>query len=178
MPPAVVTPIQDDIYTAVKAFLLAILPLDNDHVVKGVGNRAATPSGPFVVMTAILNHRLRTNQDTWDETTNDPVEITSEQGVQLTMQIDVYGPDSFDWASIITTLWRDDYGCQALAPNCQPLYTDDPRQVQLVDGEQQYEQRWLITAQLQYNPIVSTPQDFAATLSADLINVDVEYPPS
>lgn len=174
---ATVTPVQDDIYTAVKAFLLGILPLDNAHIVKGLGNRTATPDGPFVVMTAILNHRLRTNQDTWDETTEDPTLIEREQGVQITMQLDVYGPDSFDWASIVTTLWRDDYGCQALSPNCQPLYSDDPRQVQLVDGEQQYEQRWLISAYLQYNPIVSTAQDFAAELTATLIDVDVEYPP-
>lgn len=155
---------------------MTVTGLDNEHVVKGLGNRVAYPAPPFAVMTAINNHRLRTNQETW-EYTADPSSVSIEQGVQITMQIDLYGANSFDLATLVTTAWRDPWGCDLLAPNCQPLYTDDPRMAPLVDGEDQYEQRWLITAQMQYDAVVSTDQDFAATLAIDVINVDVEYPP-
>lgn len=43
----------------------------------------------------------------------------------------------------------------------------DPKMMPLIDGEAQYEQRWVITAVLQYNPVVSTPMQFfdAATVA-------------
>lgn len=176
--PTVISISLTDVYTAIKAFLVAVLPVDPNSVIQGLGNRAAMPAGPFVAMTAVLNQRLRTNQTTWDEDNPDPTELSIEQGVQVNVQIDCYGPDSMDWAEIIATLWRDDYGCQALAPTCQPLYSDDPRQIPLVDSEKQYEARWLIGAQLQYDPIVSTPSQFADTLAVTLINVDEKFPPT
>lgn len=176
--PATISPPLTDLYTAVKAFLVDILPVDPDFVIQGLGNRTAMPAGPCVVMTAILNGRLRTNQVTWDENDPAPTELTAEQGVQVTMQIDCYGSDSMDWAEIIATLWRDDYGCTALAPTCQPLFSDDPRQIPLIDSEMQYEARWLVSAQLQYNPVVSTPSQFADTLSVALVNVDEKFPPT
>lgn len=164
-------------FRAVKAFVLAILPLDDQHVIQGLGNRTPMPVGPFVALTSLANARLRTNQTTWDVTDPAPTDLSIEQGVQITLQVDIYGPLSFDWATIFTTLWRDDFGCTALAPACQPLYTDDPKQIPLVDGEEQYEKRWLLTSYLEYVPVVSTPSQFADTLAVTLINVDVEYPP-
>jgi hypothetical protein len=50
-------------------------------------------------------------------------------------------------------------------------------QAALVNGEEQYEERWIVGANLQYNPVVSTPQQFADTLEATLINVDEAFPP-
>lgn len=164
-------------YRAVKAFVLAILPLDDQHVIKGLGNRAPMPLGPFVAITTLANARLRTNQTTWDVTDPAPTDLSIEQGVQITLQVDIYGPLSFDWTSIFSTLWRDETACDALTPSCQPLYTDDPKQIPLIDGEEQYEQRWLVTAYLQYDPVVSTPSQFADTLDVTLINVDATYPP-
>ena len=174
---AAVSPAQSDVYTAVKAFLLGVLPLDSAHVVQGYPNRAAMPGGPFVVMTMVGSHRLRTNVDTWDTTNPAPTVLSYETGMEVMLQLDVYGPSAGDWAQELVTLWRDDYGCQALAPACQPLYSDDPRRMPLIDGEDQYEDRWTITARLQYNPTVTTPQDFADAASVTLINVDKEYPP-
>jgi hypothetical protein len=172
-----VSPTLDDVYTAVKAFLMAVLPLDNEHVAKNVQNRTAMPSGPFAMMYIATAARLRTNQDTYDPSDPDPAGITREQGVELEMQLDLYGPASGDWAAIVSTLWRDDYGCVALAPNCQPLHADEPVRGPLVTGEEQYLDKWILRAHLQYNPTVSTIDQFASIVSIDVINVDEKYPP-
>lgn len=173
-----VSPTQDDVYAAVKAFILAALPLADDHVIKGNQNRVAMPSGPFAVMNIVAMKRLRTNLDTYDPNDTDPSGITREQGLQAEMQVDLYGPASGDWAAIFSTLWRDDYGVTALAPNCAPLHADTPARAPLVTGEDQYLDRWICRAALQYNPVVVTTDQFAEIVSITVINVDEAYPPS
>ncbi len=172
-----VSPKLDDVYAAVRAFILGIIPLDADHVVKGNQNRNATPIGPFAILNIVTQKRIRTNVDTWDTTIPDPAGIVREQGVWLEMQVDLYGPDSGDWAAIFTTMFRDDYGCLALAPNCQPLHADDPTRAPLVTGEQQYLDRWIVRAQIQYNPVVSTIDQFADTVTIDVIDAITHYGP-
>lgn len=100
----------------------------------------------------------------------------SEQDTRVDMQIDCYGPNAADWAAMISTLFRDDYGVNALAPNCAPLYIDNGMQAPLIDGEQQYEQRIVMQAVLQYNPVTSSAQQFASSVDVDLINVNEAYP--
>ncbi|OYV48595.1 MAG: hypothetical protein B7X10_02855, partial [Burkholderiales bacterium 21-58-4] len=90
-------------------------------------------------------------------------------------QIDCYGPLSSDWAAMLSTLLRDEYACDAMA-GVQPLSADDPKMVALVDGEQQYEERWSITALLQYNPATVTPMKFFDAVDVGLVNVDETYP--
>jgi hypothetical protein len=46
-----------------------------------------------------------------------------------------------------------------------------------IDGEEQYEQRYTISAHLQYNPQVTAPQQFANVASVTLIDVDQRYAP-
>lgn len=167
----------DDLYTDVGNFLVTQLGLDNAHVVQEFNNRVAMPVGPFVGMRLTAQKRLRTNEDSWDTTITDPTVYAREQGTQVRLQLDCYGPISGDWGLILSTLLRSDLGCTSLAPTCQPLYADDPVRAPLTDGEEQYEDRWIVSAFLQYNPTVSTPQDFADTLAVDLINVDVTFPP-
>ena len=171
-----VNPILDLVYTDVRSFVMAQLGLDSAHVVQGFVNRVAMPTGPFVVMQVIAASRLATNVDTWDETIPNPIDLSIEQSVRLSMQLDVYGPGSGDQAAILSTLLRDETACDAFT-NSQPLHADEPVRVPLDDGEDQYEDRWTVLAQLQYNPVVSTPQQFADTLTATLIEIDEAYPP-
>lgn len=175
--PTVVTPTAADVYTAVKAFIEAQLGLDNAHVVQGFGNRVAMPVGPFVLMSNATKKRLGTNSQTWDETDPDPSTYDYTQPQVLTMQLDCYGPASGEWSDILSTLLRSDVGCVGLAPVCQPLYADDPVRIPLTNAEAQYEDRWKVTLSLQYNPVVSTAQEFADTLAVTVIEVDAEYPP-
>lgn len=101
---------------------------------------------------------------------------TAKQAMQYTVQIDCYGPLSSDWAAMLSTMLRDEYACLSMAPNVQPLSADDPKMMPLVDGEQQYEQRWTLTALLQYNPVTSTPMQFFDGATVGLVDVDMRYP--
>ena len=127
-------------------------------------------------MTALYQNRLSTNVDAYLDPTPTTGSKTARQAVQYTIQVDAYGPDSSDWATILSTMLRDEYACLSMAPNVQPLYCDDPRQMPLIDAESQWEQRWTINAVLQYNPVTSTPMQFFDAATVGLVDVDSRYP--
>lgn len=181
--PLVVAPTLQDVYTLLRAFVISVVPAGTE-VIQGLENRASMPTPPtptpagwgFVCMTATVLRGHRTPQESWDISDPDPVAISIEQGILVRVQLDCYGPVSADWAVMLTALLRTDYACRVLAP-VAPLYADDPVQAALVNGEEQYEERWIVGANLQYNPIVSTPMEFANTAAVTTINVDERYPP-
>jgi hypothetical protein len=93
---------------------------------------------------------------------------------KVTVQLDVHGPSSADNTAIITSLFRDEYAVNAFAASgfdVTPLFASDPHQMPFINGEQQIETRWVIDAVLQCNPVLTLPQDFAAQLSIDVIQV-------
>jgi hypothetical protein len=95
-----------------------------------------------------------------------------EQSTEITVQLDVHGPNSAQNAQIVSTLLRDDFACEFFAGtslDIQPLYAADPRQVYFDNGEQQYEERWIVDACLQANPVVSVPQQFAGYVEIEII---------
>jgi len=174
-----VAPSQDLVYQSLVTFLTGALPA-GVPVIRGLPNRAAMPQPVpgFVTMQLIGFNRLRWNIDTWDTTNSAPTTETAEQGMEVRAQLDFYGASSADWAATAGTLLRDPYGVAALAPNVAPLYADDARMIQLVDSEQQYEERWSLDAHLQFNPVVTVSQTFAnqpATIAT--INVNEAYSP-
>lgn len=175
----IVIPIQRDVYVTLKAFLVTVTGLNPSLVLQGLPNRSAMPqaSPGFVTMQFVRMKQLRTPEETWDPTDIAPTAIDVEQGTELRCQIDLYGATSGDWAVMLQTLLRDETGCVALAPTCQPLYASDAQLAPLADDEAQYEQRWTIEAILQYNPVTSVPMQFADTLELTVINVDEAYPP-
>jgi len=168
---ATVSPAQSSVYTVLGNFIVAVLGLATSNVVQGYPNRTAMPVGPFVNMTIINAKRLRTNVNR-TPAGSDPTTQEIEQGAQLDVQLDVYGPSSGDWATILTTLLRDQVGCTALEPTCDPLYADDPIRAPLTNAEMQYEDRWIVTARLQYNPVTTVAQQYADTLGP----VDIRPP--
>ena len=177
---ASISPVLSDVYTALRSFILAQLPgVTGTQVIQGYQNRVAMPTPPgsgFVVMTAFNMKRLRTNVHTTPPGGN-PTTTSAEQGTQVDIQLDLYGPQAADWANILSTLLRDEVGCAALAPNCQPLYADDPVRAPLESAETQYEDRWLLTARIQMNPVTVTSQQYADTLGpVGIIDVEVSYP--
>lgn len=149
-----------------------ILGLIDCEVIQGLGNGAPMPLGGFIAITPILKTRLSTNVATYTGTTK-----TTKQATRFDVQIDAYGPLSGDWASILSTMLRDDYACAAMGPSVQPLHADDPHMSPLMDGEQNYTQRWTLTASLQINPAVTVAQDSAIALQVDLLDVDAYYKP-
>lgn len=164
---------QSAVYAALGNFIVTALGLTVPFVVQGFNNRVPMPNGSFVGMSAVLMKRLRTNVDTIGGPLGlDPSSIAAEQGTEVDVQLDCYGPLAADWANILTTLLRDNVGCLALAPTCQPLYADDPIRAPLENAEEEYEDRWIVTARLQYNPVVTSPVQ-SATVVGPVNLVDI-----
>lgn len=166
--------------TALRTFLLGALPAPVE-VVRGQDNRVPEPTtDTFVVMTPSRRARLATNTETWDAHASPPANIDRLQPTQFDVQLDFHGDASADNAQIFSTVWRSSYATSYFAsinPAVAPLFCDDGQQMPFVNGEGQYEQRWLVRASLQINPVVSTPQEFADSLTVDLVSVDATYPP-
>lgn len=176
-----VTPSFDALIVKLGDFIASILPAlpgDTPPVIQMPANRTSMPLPVpgFVGMTPSLQRRIATNFENWERDGN-PDSVEYEQSVSVAVQCDFYGSRAADWATMFATVMRSEYACRQLAPIAAPLYNDDPRFAPLVDGEEEYESRWIVTAYVQYNPVTSTPEQFATTLEADLINVDVSYPP-
>lgn len=168
-----------DIFLVVQPFLASITTLDPSVVIQGLPNRASMPPAVpgYISMTDVTRQRLNYNIDTYDTTDPDPTQINIETHFKIGLQLDVYGPTAYDMASIIEQLWFDDVGVQALLPTCSPLYTDPSMQAPLTDSEEQYERHYIIMAYLQYNPVVTNPQQFANIGKVNNRNVYATFPP-
>jgi hypothetical protein len=110
-------------------------------------------------------------------------DLEATQETEIVVQLDVHGPSlaiAGNAVAAIATMFRDDYACrffEALSPAITPLFSDDPRQVPFVNGEQQVEIKWTVDLHLQANQTVSgIPQQFADQAAVGLINVDAVYP--
>lgn len=91
---------------------------------------------------------------------------TYMQPTRWTVQLDVHGPNSADNAQTISTLFRDAFAVDAMGPTLSPLYADDPHQAPFVNDQNQYENRWIIEAVMQVNPVVTLPGvEFADTIT-------------
>ena len=106
----------------------------------------------------------------------------AEQYTQISIQLDVHGPSSGDNSQVIATLFWDQDAFQVITTqgfDIAPLYCSDPRQIPFINAEQQYEDRYVIDIELQANPIVQTPIQFADELELGplgIVNVTAEYP--
>ena len=87
---------------------------------------------------------------------------------QLTIQTDIHGPSSADYAQVITTVFRSSYGVDQFAAtgyDVTPLYCSDPRQMPWSNAENQIERVWSCDVVLQVNSIVWVPQQYFSALS-------------
>ncbi|AYJ74279.1 hypothetical protein phiE131_013 [Burkholderia phage phiE131] len=178
--PVTISITESQVFTALRSFLLGILPAGVE-VVKAQGNGVGEPvGGDFVVMNSIASPRIATNVEGYTDPGTNPGTRNSMQAIEARIQLNVHGPNSGDNAAIISTLFRDEYACIQFAtvnPDIQPLYSEIPRQMPFINGENQFEQRWIIELALQYNPITQTPQDFADEVIPQIVSVDAAYPP-
>src|SRR5262249_23687890 len=146
------------------AFIEQIVPAGTPVLRAAQGmNRVAQPVIDHIFVTELFTRRLRTNVNTYDDPApeSDPGTKIAEMGTEVHVQVDFYGLSAAGWAQAFETLFRDEYAAEALAPTCAPLYADEARMIPLVTGEEQYLNRWAVTAHLQYNPSAVTPQQFA-----------------
>lgn len=164
-----VAPTKDDIFTGLRTMLLAMLPMGVE-VIQGQDNRVPEPKGDdFVVMTETGSSRLSTNEVTWDYPNPAAVQLTHEHDAEMRIQLDIHGDNGSNYARLIETLFLDDFAVQAMAAyNVAPLHANEGKQVPFLNGEQQYENRWVMEVSLQINPTVSTPMQFADTLTPEI----------
>lgn len=177
---ATVSIIQDDLTTALRGFLLSIL--DTETVELGQQNRTSMPGADnFVIFTPLGQIGLSTNRVQYDDngTYGDGKQLT-QRSTQWPCQIDCYGERASEFASIIGTLVRSDYACDWFRENgpvLTPLYCSEPKQTAMINGEQQYEDRWTLDFIGQFNPTVTTRQDFYDSINLGIIAADLKYPP-
>ncbi len=158
----------DQVFQALGDFLTRVTGAE---VSQGQLNRGPEPSSDdHIIMTAGRRIQLST---TVHEVDGEAQTDTVSRSTQADMQIDIYGPRSTDNAQIFTTLFRDAYGCGFFADyGMQPLYCDDGRQMPLVNGEKQYEARWMIQASIQISPAVVVSVQSADEVAATIVEAD------
>lgn len=154
----------DDIDAALRAFLLTLVPAGVE-VVRAQDNRVPQPIGPnYILFTPRNRAPFATTKIDWDKTDPAAVILDRIQSVEVTYQLDYYGPNSGDYAQIVSVLTRDFYGAENFnnVVPIQPLYTTEARQLPLVNEEKQFEERWTQDFVMQIVPTVSTSGEFAS----------------
>ena len=165
--------IEQDVFTALVSLLTSFLPAGTE-VVYGQDNRVPMPLGGFVTMTSAGMDRLSINVDTYNYA-NQTKSILTPTNYKI--QLDFYGANSQAWAMQAQALFRDAYATDTMPANIQPLYADNPIQLPLIDGEAQYEQRWKLTANIQYNPLITTSQQSMTAINVTLAPIDQTFKP-
>ena len=160
-----------------------------ESMILGAVTIGATLFGPNVLAGTTITGNATGNGGVGTYTVNQSQTASTEvmacgtqgmlQATRVTTQLDLYGPNSADYAQIVTTAFRDSYAVDQFVSSgydVSPLYADDAQQLPLIDAESQYEDRWTIKCILQANPIVTLPQQYASQLNANIIDVDATYP--
>ncbi len=139
------------------------------EIIRGEINRTPMPADPFVVLTEILQVRLGRPGTTYH---GDAQTETIQEPTRIDVQADFYGEASGEYCKAVKAAFSTLWGWDQFPTNIKPLYTDDGRQAPMINGEQQYERRWILTLSLQYNPSVILPMGSAL---GDDIQVNAIY---
>lgn len=179
--------ITDSIVFTVFGNVISSLVPSTVGVVRAQQNRVPPPnSSDFILMTPTHRDLLEIPVVSWDHTNPNPTTINLSSHVKLTIQLDIFGPNSADNAIIIATIFRSGQGYDLFAQATpavlagaviEPLYTEQPRQIPFETAAQQYTDRWIVEALIQANINVTLSQDYADALYVGIVNVDAVYPP-
>lgn len=152
----------NDIYKEVRALLLGLFLLPEENVIRGYSNNVPLPNGNFILMNIIHEQQLATNLHRYSF---EDGQADVQQSVEMQIQLDFFGEQAGEFSRTFANLWRDEYACEQLKM-CQPLYADNPRYLPFTNEEEQFEERWTVTANLQYNPVVMHSQEFITEVQA------------
>lgn len=139
--------LNEAVFTALRSFLLTFVDCEVRQLQE---NDVPMPQGSFVGMTDIGKRRLATNSHDFD---SGRILTPTEFRIQL----DFYGEDAADMCQTFLTLFNDSYAYEKFPSNIKPLYADDPREIALISGEENYVSRWTVEIYLQFNPTVTIP---------------------
>lgn len=160
MAAAVITPTEDQTFDALFGWVAKALALPDNtgQVVKGFQNLVSTPVGSYVVLSPGI--KIEQDQGTrhYDPVAN---QVVIERHVTYSYQVDCYGATGPDWASILSVAWKSLWGVDAMVSGAlTPLYADAPQQLNIVNSEGQFEQRFMTRLFGQVNQRVTLGQDF------------------
>lgn len=121
-------------------------------------NRVPQLPAPCAYLTELLQVDLEIPYQTYN-TVDSLANINGPQ--QIDIQVDIYGAAAGEICKAVKSAFRTEWGTDQFPANVKPLYTNDGVQSPLIGAEQQYESRWTLTVSMQYNPVITVPQQFA-----------------
>ena len=176
MAAATLTPTEDQTFDALFRWVTKVLdmPYDTLQVIKGFQNLTATPTGSYVVISPGLMQRQDFGRRYYDP---DNEQAVQQAHLTYSYQLDCYGAAGPTWASVLSVAWRSMWGVDNMVPQIlTPLYADAPQQLNIVNSEGQFEQRFMIRLFGQVNQTVGLPQDFFDQLQLNSITVADQLP--
>ena len=140
---------------------------DSSKIVRGYQNGVPLPIGgiaiTFITETDLdqLSYSEVTNPDLISQT------ITVQTAVKTMMQVDCYGELGQARARQIATMFKNPYACERLQ-SCQPLDYRPPKNLSFVNEASEYEARWMVEIDMQYNPHYTYRQESTKTITVDI----------
>ena len=171
------TPGEDVVFNGVWRWLAQLLQTaDQVNLFKSNQNMTATPTGNYAVVQPGVNTRQNQGVRTYDAVNGFQV---VERSTTYYYQVDCYGPNAPDWANMFAIAWRSLWGVDNNPTPAVfvPLYADEPVQLNFANGEQQYEQRFMVKLYAQVNQSASLPQDFFTEVPPTSLIVADNFPP-
>ena len=128
-------------------------------VIRGYVNRVSKPaSRDYVLITPMQMSRLATNRHGWNG--DEGIESVT-QPTRRRVQIDCYGTNAAVWAKTLSTLLRDLIACDFLKKyGIAPLFVEDAQDLTGIEGDEQYNPRYMLGLMLQADDTVSVSLDF------------------
>ena len=169
----------DDILTAIRSFILSVLPTGVE-VVAGLDNNVPMPAGDFVVVTARASDRLALNNiDTYNEPSGsgEPPTLSSVTPWKYRVELDIYSAHSAQYALMLVGILRSTYGVDNFPAPVVPLDCDDPKQLPFITAGQNWLERWRVEFAAQVNVTVTADTTSATSLTVDLAPIDQTFAP-
>ena len=140
---------------------------DSSKIVRGYQNGMPLPIDgiviTFITETDLdqLSYSKVTNPDLISQT------VTVQTAVKTMMQVDCYGELGQARARQIATMFKSPYACERLH-SCQPLDYRPPKNLSFVNEASEYEARWMVEIDMQYNPHYTYRQESTKTITVDI----------
>ena len=131
---------------------------DSSKIVRGYQNGMPLPIDAIVITFITetdldqLAYSYETNNDGISQT------VTVQTAVKTMMQVDCYGELGQARARQIATMFKNPFACERLK-SCQPLDYRPPKNLSFVNEASEYEQRWMVEIDMQYNPHYTYQQE-------------------
>ena len=159
---------QTQLYTMLRSFIMNVTGVS--QVIQSQGNRVPMPKGDFITMTPMGTIGLSTNYDVYDASGVDASSgsWTNSRDTQWRCQLDFYGVGAANNCAAVSTMVRSLYAADFFRDSpLTPLYSSEPLQTSMVNGQEQWEERWTMDFHGQYNPSVTFPVDFITSVTFD-----------